>query len=241
MQISLRPLVIDRDHVSYPICFHALENPPERLHVLGSLAALDPERCVSVVGAREASRRALDWMDQFLPLYLDLRPEAVIVSGGARGVDQRAHAASVRKMRPTVIFLPSGLERMYPDDLRDWIEPVLRAGGAFVSPYEPTQEIRRCHFEGRNRLIAALGRMLFVVEARRKSGSLMTARLAAELGREIAVLPSFPSDGFASGSLDLIIDGGASVVRDAMDLAAFDGLSGGVSAKRDEEPKMQQR
>lgn len=213
-------------HPFYPVCFDELEKPPSELHVLGSLEALDPERCISIVGAREASPRALDWMDRNLPEYLDLRPDAIIVSGGARGIDQKAHAASVRKGRPTVVFLPAGLERIYPPDLVEWIEPVLRAGGAFVSPYPNDQEIRRAHFEGRNRLIAALGRMLFVVEARRKSGSLMTARLAGELGRAIAVLPSFPTDGNASGSLDLIIDAQAAVIRDAKDLAAVDGLEG---------------
>ncbi len=217
-------ITLEPGHPRYPNCFLELEAPPKALQVIGSLDALEPSRCISIVGAREASRRALDWMDQHLGRYLEMSPDAIVVSGGARGIDQRAHLASVRKNRPTVVFLPAGLERIYPPDLREWIDPILRAGGAFVSPYPPTQEIRRSHFEGRNRLIAALGRLLFVVEARRRSGSLMTARLASELGRTIAVIPSFPSDVNAMGSLDLIVDGGAQIIRDAKDLAALDGL-----------------
>ena len=212
-------------HALYPSCFSLIEKPPEFISVIGSIEALDPSRCVSIVGAREASRRALDWIDNEIAQYLELCPQTILVSGGARGVDQRVHAAALRQTRPTVAFLPSGFDHVYPSDFQEWVAPITAAGGAVVSPYAPHQEIRRAHFEGRNRLIAALGRMLLVVEARRQSGSLMTARLAAELSKTVASVPSFPSELQARGSMDLIFDG-AFPVRDAMDLALLDGSSG---------------
>jgi DNA processing protein len=170
---------------------------------------------------------ALSWMENHLSAFLRTT-SAVVVSGGARGIDQRAHRLAIRSGCPTVVFLPSGLARPYPDEWRTWKDDILAAGGAVLSHYPPFQEIRRFHFEERNRLIAAMGRILFVVEARRRSGSSMTARLAADLGRTVCVLPGHPADPRAGGTIDLLFDG-AAPIRDATDLA-LQFLSGGTDS-----------
>lgn len=210
-------------HDDYPSSFLNLENPPLFLSVMGS-PAWRSASCVSVVGSREPHPRSLDWMERHLSDFQKWT-QVALVSGGARGIDQKAHALAVRAGRPTVIFLPSGLAKIYPPEMADWKNEVIATGGALVSSFAPEQEIRKQHFEGRNRLIACLGKAVFVVEARSRSGSVMTARLAQELGRPVAALPSFPGESWAVGTLNLIMDGGAAMVRDAMDLMVISNLA----------------
>jgi DNA processing protein len=217
-------------HPHYPQEFLALEEPPLFLSCLiGAETPPWQTPSISIVGSREPLERSLAWMDQNLPQFLRLFPVPVI-SGGARGVDQKAHSISLRSGIPTVAVIPSGLARIYPGDFAAWVPAILEAGGALLSPYHPKQEIRKFHFEGRNRLIAALGKMLLVIEARRRSGSIMTARLASELGRTLAALPSFPGESRSAGSLELLFSGGM-MVRDAGDLAVLYEMSR-VSATR---------
>ena len=210
-------VIVYPGHDHYPAEFFELEDPPLFLSVLGNSAQLIVRDRIAIVGSRELSHRCARWMEQELARFLRIASTAVIVSGGARGADQAAHLAAVRAGRPTIVFLPSGLGEIYPPDLNDWIEPILRAGGALVSSYAPHDTIRKYRFEGRNRLIATLCQLLFVTEASKRSGSLMTARLAAEQSKDIAVLPSFPSDLVGQGTLDLLINN-AIVIRDAEDL-----------------------
>lgn len=209
--------ILHPDSDDYPEAFFALEKPPLFLSVQGSLesvAGLKPR--LAVVGTREPSNRALEWIDHHLSQFLSER-QAVIVSGGARGIDQKAHRVAIREGAPTLVFLPSGLAKIYPSEIESWKEALFASGGALVSPYAPEQEIRRRHFEGRNRLIASLGQVVLIAEAQRRSGSIMTARLASELGRTLAVLPSFPGEPSSAGTLDLLFNG-AFPLRDSADL-----------------------
>jgi len=211
-------------HEDYPFDENSrLEEQPAFLASWGE-APWRSGRCVAVVGSREPSDEALLWMETHFSWFLRERP-AVVVSGGARGIDQKAHFLAIRAGRPTVVFLPSGLAHPYPGEWREWKEWVLETGGALVSAYPPHQEIRRHHFQSRNRLIAALGKFLFVVEARRRSGSSMTARLALDVDRTVCVLPACPSDPRAGGTVDLLFDG-AQPLRDGADLAGIFDLNG---------------
>lgn len=206
-------------HEDYPFDEHSrLEDKPQFLSCWGE-KPWRHSRSVAVVGSREPSDAALLWMETHFSDFLRARP-AVVVSGGARGVDQKAHFLAIRARRPTVVFLPSGLAHPYPDDWREWKEWVLETGGALVSAHPPHQEIRRHHFESRNRLIADLGKFLFVAEARRRSGSMMTARLARDGHRTVCVLPASPSDPRAGGTVDLLFDG-AQPLRDSADLISL--------------------
>lgn len=205
-------------HPEYPAPFLFLEAPPLFLSVLGESPWVH-RQCLSVVGSREPDRRVVEWMDVQLSRVLETG-SLVTVSGGARGVDQRAHAVSLRLGKPTVVFIPSGLARPYPSALDAWIPDILKCGGAIVSEFPPWEPMHKRNFEKRNRLIAGLGRVLFVAEAKRRSGSLMTARLARECSRTITVLPSFPGESCAAGTLDLLFDG-AFPIRDAEDLLSL--------------------
>ncbi len=207
-------------HLAYPDSFYELEDPPLFLSCLGNLQALCAPERLAVVGSRELSSRAQRWLESHLSDFLLENPHAVVISGGARGADQAAHLAAIRKGRPTVVFLPSGLNRIFPADLQSWLRPILKAGGVFVSAYAPDDMVRKFRFEARNRLIASLGHFTFVVEASRRSGSMMTARLSRDLGRELCVLPSFPGEVAGQGNLDLLGDG-AQLICEARDLSVM--------------------
>ncbi len=218
------------EHPLYPAEFYELEKPPPFLSVVGNASVLHAPKRLAVVGSRELSGRTERWLEHHLPSYLKTN-DVVIVSGGARGADQAAHLAAIRTGRATAVFLPCGLARLFPADLEEWVKPVLDAGGVFVSAYAPEETVRKFRFEGRNRLIASVSHGVFVAEASRRSGSMMTARISGELGREIGVLPSAPGDLTGQGSLDLMANG-ATMIRDALDLQVFvDRLVPGASQR----------
>lgn len=210
-------------HPSYPSAFLHLENPPLFLACQGEPPWRE-RTCLSIVGSREPTFEALSWMDLQISRLLARVPSLVTVSGGARGIDSRAHLLSLRAGRPTVVFLPSGLAEPFPPEMKELENEILEAGGCILSEFAPFQRVRKHHFLQRNRMIASLSNVLFVVEARRRSGSTLTARLAREMGRTICVLPSFPGHPKSAGTLDLLFDG-AFPIRDAEDLETLIGLT----------------
>lgn len=201
-------------HPLYPKEFYTLEKPPLFLSIEGDLGCFSKNK-VSVVGSRYPTLKVLEWMDTHLePL---VQEGAVLVSGAARGIDQKAHAVALRNEKPTIAFLPSGLGQIYPSEFTKWKERIVGFGGLLVSEYRYDQPIHRHHFHERNRMIAKLGLYLLVCEARRKSGSIMTARLAIENCKTVCVLPGFPTDKNSQGCLDLLFQG-ALPIRDFEDL-----------------------
>lgn len=199
----------------YPSSCYRMEEPPLTLSYQGAPAWQGSE-ALSVVGSREPAFESLQWMEkEFSAFCLKARP--CVVSGGARGIDQKAHAIAVRSGLKTVVVLPSGLGALYPESLREWMEPVLAQGGCFLSEYAFEQRMHKHLFHHRNRLIAALGKATLLVEARRRSGTLITAQQALHLGRPVWVIPGHPLDGHFGGSLDLLTEG-ACLIRDAEDL-----------------------
>jgi DNA processing protein len=199
----------------YPSALRDLRDPPPLLSVEGFI---DFDSCavLGVVGARDSSVMAESWMRRNLP---DLAKVALIVSGGARGIDELAHQIAMFERRPTAVVLPSSLDCPYPTDWSHRRSQVVDCGGCFISEYEPGTQIRRSHFEKRNRLIAALSDVVLVVEARRRSGTAITARHAGKIGRTVATLPWFPSDPRGELCNDLIFGKDALLVRNADDVA----------------------
>lgn len=203
---------------AYPAKLLLGMDPPLALTVAGNPAVLR-EPALSVVGSREPTRESLMWMEQELGTFCRMN-RAVIVSGGARGVDQKAHSIALRNCCPTVAFLPSGLEMIYPKDFSAWIQAIVEGGGAVLSEYPNSYPMHRQHFHQRNRLIAAQGEATLIVEARPKSGTLITATRAAEIGRALWVVPGHPRSLSFGGNLQLLAEGG-SMARQNEDLTLF--------------------
>lgn len=198
----------------YPKMLYELSRPPVFLSYRGH-ACWEETALISVVGSRQPTDEALQWMDIYLK---DIVAQGVgVVSGAARGVDQRAHRISIMAQSPTVAFLPSGLDRIYPSGFRCWIDSVRDVGGAVVSEYMPDSEMRKHYFHERNRLICRMGRLLLVVQARARSGSLMTAQHAIEQGQPVGAVPWGPMSIEGVGTNQLLADG-ATLVKDDLDL-----------------------
>lgn len=222
MNEKLAPSALGHREISflssdYPMALRDLEAPPPVLSVEGSID-FESRPVLGVVGTRDSSVMAESWLRRYLP---SLCHHALIVSGGARGIDEQAHQIAISENCPTVVVLPSSLDCPYPPDWSFRKESVLKSGGALISEYSRGTSVRRWHFEKRNRIIAALSDVVLVVEARRRSGSAITARHAGGMGRVVATLPWFPTDPRGELCNDLLFNGGATLVRNSEDIAAL--------------------
>lgn len=199
----------------YPKQFQKLQDPPFSFSYLGTEDWLHFP-LIGVVGSREPQEISYSWMSQHLLEFLKMA-NCGLVSGGARGIDQNAHEMAILAGRPTLVVLPSGLRRVYPSSLQERLVKWGDSGVTLVSEYPLFSEMRKHCFHHRNRLISGFSEILLVIEARRKSGTLMSAGLAAQQGTPVAVVPAHPSMINLLGNLDLWLDG-AQPVRDAQDL-----------------------
>ncbi|MGA0606906.1 DNA-processing protein DprA [Phenylobacterium sp. VNQ135] len=187
----------------FPLPLAALDPPPPLLWVRGK-AELLARPCVAVVGARVASAAGQRFARG---LAADLgRTGHVVVSGMARGIDGAAHEGALPF--GTVAVLGGGIDDVYPPEHRPLYERLI-VEGCVVSENEPGRTAVARDFPRRNRIIAGLSRAVVVVEAELRSGSLITARLAAEQGREVLAVPGSPLDPRAKGANDLIRQGAA--------------------------------
>ncbi|MCB1885794.1 MAG: DNA-processing protein DprA [Geminicoccaceae bacterium] len=199
--------LLEQDDPLYPQALRDLYDPPAFLAVLGRPEAL-ARPAVAVVGARNASMNGR--------LFAEETAEAaasrgiLVVSGLARGIDTAAHRGALRGAGGTAAVLACGVDVAYPPEN----EPLLRAvaeAGCAVSERPLGAAPLAKHFPKRNRLIAALAQGTLVVEAAERSGSLMTARLAADLGREVMAVPGSPKDPRHAGTNRLLREGAALV------------------------------
>lgn len=194
------------DGPDYPALLAALESPPPILTVRGDVSLLS-RPSVAVVGARNASAAAVKLSRDFATA-LSARGYAVI-SGLARGIDAAAHRGALAGMAEgggTVGVIASGIDISYPPENAELQEQVA-ADGLLIAEMPPGTEPLARHFPHRNRIIAGLATGTLVVEAAPKSGSLITARLAAEAGREVMAIPGSPLDSRSHGCNQLIRDG----------------------------------
>jgi DNA processing protein len=186
----------------YPPLLALLDDAPAVLTVLGSTAILS-EHAVAVVGSRNASANGQHMAEK---LAEDLAATSlVIVSGLARGIDGAAHQGALRTGR-TVACVAGGIDVPYPPE-HAALQARIAANGAVVSEAPPGTAPQARHFPRRNRIIAGLSLGVVVVEAAFRSGSLITARLAQDAGREVFAVPGSPLDPRCRASNDLIRQG----------------------------------
>ena len=195
----------------YPPRLAMIDDAPPLLAVRGTLEAL-MRPMIAIVGSRNASGAGLKFAQS---LAHDLAEAGfVIISGLARGIDQAAHRASIKG--GTVAVLAGGQDRIYPPEHEDLLFALLETGAAISEM--PLGHVARAHdFPRRNRLISGASLGVVVVEAAQRSGSLITARMANEQGREVFAVPGSPIDPRAGGTNDLIKQG-ATLVTEAADI-----------------------
>ncbi|KQT31937.1 DNA processing protein DprA [Sphingomonas sp. Leaf412] len=198
------------DDADYPSLLAQLDDAPAVVTVRGD-PTLAARPAVAMVGARNASAAACRFARA---LAHDLAARgATVVSGLARGIDSAAHHGA---MPATVAVIAGGIDVVYPPE-NAALQDRIAADGLLVAEMPPGVEPRARHFPHRNRIIAGLSLGTLVVEAAPRSGSLITARLAGEAGREVMAVPGHPSDPRAAGCNGLIRDG-ATLVQDADDV-----------------------
>ena len=204
---------------AYPPRLAAIPDPPPLLWINGDAASL-AQPVIAIVGSRYATPSSLDVARA---LARDLAGFGfVIASGLARGVDEAAHRGAL-DAGATVGVLGCGLDRIYPPE-HGPLAKVIAASGAIVSELPPSAEPKPEHFPRRNRIISGLALGVVVVEASLRSGSLITARCAADQGREVMAVPGTALGLRHKGSHSLIRDG-AALVETAEDVLAALGLA----------------
>ncbi|MGG5358708.1 MULTISPECIES: DNA-processing protein DprA [unclassified Enterococcus] len=187
----------------YPRQLHHLAYPPTVLFYKGNLELLEANM-LSIVGAREPS-----FLGKKTVFYL-LRPviEAgyVIVSGCARGIDTFGHQAALETGGKTIAVIATGIDQIYPKENKK-IQEIIGKEHLLLSEYPPNAGALRHRFPMRNRIIAALSKGTCVIEARKRSGSLITAQQALDLGREVFAVPGNILAEHSEGCHQLIQDG----------------------------------
>jgi DNA processing protein len=195
----------------YPRLLAEIEDAPPVLIVRGDLKLLD-RTAVAIVGARNASAAACRFARG---LAHDLgQQDLVVVSGLARGIDSAAHDGALES--GTIGVVAGGVDVFYPPE-NEQRQAALFERGLVIAEMPPGTEPRARHFPYRNRIIAGISAGTVVVEAAPRSGSLITARLAAEAGRDVMAVPGSPLDPRAQGCNQLIRDG-ATLVQNAADV-----------------------
>jgi len=209
--------VVVRDDEQYPATLRDLCDAPLVLYVRGDLACLN-RRTVAIVGSRAATSYGRSIATAMAADFASF--DATIVSGLARGVDAAAHKGAIDAGVPTVAVLGSGIRALYPRYHALLADEIVAGGGAVISEFPPDECARAFQFPMRNRVVAALAAATVVIEASTRSGALITARLADELGRAVFALPGDVGRQTSKGTNALIADG-VPLVTSADDVAAL--------------------
>lgn len=195
--------VITLNDPLYPGLLKEIPGPPLLLFVRGDPGCLG-ERQLAIVGSRNPSPAG---RETALELAFSASKSGLVVTSGlARGIDAAAHRGALDAGGPTIAVMATGPERIYPTIHRELAEHILEHG-ALVSEFPPGVVPRRRNFPSRNRIISGLAQGTLVVEAAIRSGSLITARLAGEQGREVLAVPGSVHNPMARGCHRLIRDG----------------------------------
>lgn len=195
--------VIRWDDDEYPSLLKTIATPPPILYIRGHLP-LEMEKSVAIVGTRRMTSYGSSTAADLAEYLAD--NGVVTVSGMARGIDTVIHHSTVRHNGKTVAVLGSGVDIIYPAENRILAERIMH-DGALVSDYPPGTPPDRTNFPPRNRIISGMAAATIVIEAGEKSGALITAKFAAEQGREVFVIPGNVNTPQSIGTNRLIRDG----------------------------------
>lgn len=204
---------ISRKHYEYPERLKNVEKGPDGLYVMGKMP--EPERkSVAIVGARNCTVYGMRAAEEFA--YVLAENGVEVISGLALGIDTAAHRGALRAGKGTYAVLGCGADICYPKANRKLYEEIRKNGG-IISEYPEQTKPLPYHFPLRNRIISGLADLVLVVEAREKSGSLITADIALEQGKEVYAVPGGIYDALSKGCNRLIRQG-AGIATEPLDV-----------------------
>lgn len=198
----------------YPKLLKQIYDPPIVLYYKGEILPQD-EKAIAVVGTRKMTGYGKVVTDQFTQGLV--AAGLTIVSGLARGVDAQAHKSAIDALGRTLAVLGGGLSQIYPPENRQLAQNIVEGHGALISEFPPDYPSMPGNFPARNRIISGLSLAVLVTEAAEDSGSLITARLALEQGREVFAIPGPITSSLSKGPIDLIKEG-ARVVSEPLEI-----------------------
>lgn len=206
--------IIKKNDDVFPKGLLDLKDCPEQIYALGNIEILN-EFFIGIVGARKC---AVDSLMITKKITSELVQNKInIVSGLAVGVDSEAHCTCIENGGKTVAVLGGGLDKIYPRKNYKLAKDIIEKGGVLISEYPNGTAYLPRNLHNRNRLIAAVSKGVLIIEAKKESGSLITARFAEELKRKVFVLPGSVNDIKYEGSNQLLVEG-KFCVRNAADI-----------------------
>ena len=213
--MAMEIFTVGRGQEGYPERLMPFADMPSRLFVRGALPA-DEQKTAAIVGARICTAYGKS-QAAFFAQVLAANGVAVI-SGMACGIDAAAHEGALRGKGKTFAVLGCGVDICYPKQNYSLMRRMLENGGGVLSEFPPGAEPLPWHFPIRNRVISALADVVLVIEAKEKSGSLITADYALEQGKTVFALPGRTTDATSRGCNRLIADGAAALITDSWDV-----------------------
>ena len=199
---NIREISIENE--LYPEKLRKIYNPPKHLYCLGDISLLN-NPSIAIIGCRNASKYGF----KICKIFADKLSKSgiTIISGLAKGIDSQAHISSFYNVGKTIAVLGCGVDVIYPKENEELYRAIIQNGGLIVSEYElgtkPSKEL----FPQRNRIISGLASGVLVVEAKKRSGTMITVNHALEQGREVFVIPGNIDSLNSEGTNALIKDG----------------------------------
>lgn len=209
--------VLILDDGSYPELLREIDDPPPVLYVKGDWQACVDQPAVGIIGSRMCSTYGENSSEM---LARDLASRGLtVISGLARGIDAAAHRGAMRGQGRTTAVMGTGLDIVYPRDHNKLVREILDSGGCLVTQFPLGTPPLKDNFPYRNRIISGLSLGVLIVEASERSGSLITARLAAEQNRDVMAVPGNITSGNSFGT-NYLIKSGAKLVQQWQDVVA---------------------
>ena len=206
--------IIYQAQQEYPQKLNKIYAPPAKLYVLGDESILN-KPAIAIIGCRDASNYGKTVAFKFA--YELAKKGIIVISGLARGIDIYSHLGAVKANSPTISVLGSGFEHIYPSEHKNYCKQILQTGGAIITEYEPKTKPNKMNFPARNRLISGLSNGVLVIEAKQKSGTLITVDYALDQGKDVFVIPGNITSNQSYGTNDLLKQG-AKLVTNVEDI-----------------------
>lgn len=189
---------------TYPEKLKEIYNPPKTIYLIGNEKLLN-QKSIAIIGCRECSRYGAENAYKFG--YELAKENICVISGFAKGIDTYSHKGAVSAKGKTIAVLGCGLDIIYPPENIELYKQILLQGGAIISEYPLGSKPEKYHFPERNRIISGLSSGVLVIEAKKKSGTMITVDFALEQGREVYAVPGNISSENSYGTNELIKEG----------------------------------